>query len=1170
MKRSRIPIAVLLFLFLFCSTAFPQTGPMGIGNKDGTPTSAGPQPKLVLWLDGSSAIPYAQQAPLELWKDKSGNEHHFTPEGLVQRPSLRTEGTFSGPKGSFREAPPRPCLRFINNSTHLVCPNFEFPEKGYSIYFVTKTAQDKFGLFKYSTPERGLEFMIYHKNGIRERTDSLERVSAIGDLSNDEWNYRGILSSGEDGANWEYSKNTAHEEGYVAFDQVRFSDKGEAVIGEIKNQVKGLSSGNFEGFLAEIIIYEGRLSRPATRLLRTYFWIKYGLNGDDNIWDKFNGNMDTPEGEAWGGKYYTPIGIGRETATPNPGSVNEARTFGLVLRVNEGDWTRENTYLCAAAAGGSVHGPSKNSITKDDLSATPTVIERWTRLWEISGDESGRDQLYQIAFDFEEAIGGENPVNPENYVLLHRRDAEKGEFSIADAERIETSGSELIFTVSKRELCAKGPYYTIGTTNVESSLTGIPRRTKYARRSGNWNDPSVWSLDDSSTSDHVNAENALPKLFDDVVIGEGMHVRTDGPLPELSSLRIDGTLDLGTTEQPSVGKVTGSGLIRCARGNFPEGNSADFADPMTGGTLEFYGSGGFTQNSDLAVNRINVHLSSPEAEITLAADLTANGQFTVKQGTWIVGDGSNTPRILTSRGNLVVENSGTILVSPSGGNTKHKWYFYKDFINKGGEVRFTNRSAAEEGFEAYDSNEIRHTVTAFFTNDSSRQRLRADGSCLFSRIVIDKGADEKAVLTISSNDPEHFKLIGACNYPLRPTPFTPAEPFPGNPGNPNSFALISGTAEIRENIFIPLHINNIPPWEDGSVGNYNINNTARLLVNGGEVTKGPMGGPDKGGSGLVVYGKVTVSSGVLNIFSEKGIILRDKGELEVHGGKVNTNSLQTSASNSEDFGGLTITGGTVNLDGNFPGGIPDHRYTLGLTYPENFFRMTGGSLIITGPSASGPVFINCDPENTEISGGTVRLHISGSSGSHKITSRAPFADLILTNSAEDAGAGSFRVAGGVSRPDDADIALPAHDLTVVGDLRIIGKHHTKLEMGTDSTPSDLYLSGNLTVDSGCAYIHHQNTTHFTGSTNSSLNLGNKTDFSFHNVVINKEKRARFVRISEEQPETAVNIHGNLYLRKGRLIRTDRNIVISGDVIKGKGSWCRKDRRHRETERSPDR
>ena len=1135
---------------------------MGIGNKDGTPTIAGPQPKLVLWLDGSSAVPYAAQAPAEKWADKSGNGRDFVPSSPVQRPSLRIDGAFGGPKGTFPGAPSRPCVRFFDSPAYMECPDFALSGSGYSIFFVMKSGHDNFGLFNYYTAERNREMLIYGDNGIRQQMlDTIDRASAIGNLSDNTWQYGGIVMDARDDDDWEYTKDKAYEAGFGTFTGLRFDPEGAAIIGEIKNtEDKYPSSYNFEGYIAEIIIYEGRLSRPATRLLRTYFWIKYGLNGDENNWDKFNGNMDTPEGEAWGGKYYSPIGIGRETATPNAGSVNEAHTFGLVLRVNEEDWTEESTYLCAAAVGGSVHGPSKNRITKDDLSRTPTVVERWTRLWEISGDDSGPDQLYQIAFDFKEGIGGKNPSIPQNYVLLHRSEADTGEFSISEVIRTETSGSELIFKVRKEEVTNNGPFYTIGTTDIESSLTGIPRRTRYARRSGNWSDPLVWILEDSAATTPLLQESPLPKLFDDVVVGEGINITADVPLPELTSLRIDGTLDLGTVEAPAVGNIAGSGLVRCARGNFPKGNSSDFADPLRGGTLEFYGSGGFVQNNDLEVNRIKIQMSSPEAELTLSADLTANGEFAVGQGTLIIGDASNTPRTLTSKENLVVGNSGSVLVSPSGGNTKHKWYFQKDFINNGGEVKFTNRTAEEEGFEVYNSKEIRHIITAFFVNDSINQRLQADGLSLFSRIVIDKGNDESAVLTISSNDPEHFKLIGSCNYPLRPTPFTPAEPFPGNPGNPNSFALINGTAEIRENIFIPLQVNNIPPWEDGSVGDFNINRTARLWVNGGEVTKGPMGGPETGGNGLVIYGKVTVSSGVLNVFSERGMILRDGGTLEVHGGNVNTNTLQTSASNFEDFGGLTLTGGTVRLSGNFPGGIPDHWYTLGLTYPENSFRMTGGTLEITSPSKSGFIFINSDTDKTEISGGTVRLDISESIGSNKITGRAPFMDLILSSSAEDAADRNFRIAGGISRPDEEDIALPAQDLSVLGDLSITGKNHTTLEMGTDSTPADLYLAGNLTVDSGCAYVHHQNTTHFTGGKNSLLKFGNASDFSFYNVVVNKEKNRETVEIPDYQKETALKILGNLHLRRGKLIRANRNIVISGEVTRGKGSLYRKGRR----------
>src|SRR5690606_34151447 len=222
---------------------------------------------------------------------------------------------------------------------------------------------------------------------------------------------------------------------------------------------------------------------------------------------------------------------------------------------------------------------------------------------------------------------------------------------------------------------------------------------------------------------------------------------------------------------------------------------------------------------------------------------------------------------------------------------------------------------------------------------------------------------------INMSEAEYSPEIG---YPATSNP-----PVPANVGNPHSFALINGTAEIRENIFIPLQINrgndNINANSgNNKSGNYNINHTAQLWINGGEVTKGRLGDPSAAnGTALVLYGSVKVTSGVLNVFCNAGIVIRGNGVIQVDGGLVETNQIQTSTLGPTNIGGLIINDGVVNINGNGPGGARHSYTTLSLTYPGNLFRMTGGTLKVTGPTTRGLVFINSDPQNTSVTGGTV-------------------------------------------------------------------------------------------------------------------------------------------------------------------------------------------------------
>ena len=129
-------------------------------------------------------------------------------------------------------------------------------------------------------------------------------------------------------------------------------------------------------------------------MLTTYLWVKYGLAGDisnASEWDKFNGDFG-----ALGGSYYEPIGIGNDDAAPNGGSVNEARSKGLVLRVNQSEWTQGTSYLCAAPVGSSPNSIPPNSVVPSNLVGTsPTVLQRWARSWEIAGNSEGNSQEYR-------------------------------------------------------------------------------------------------------------------------------------------------------------------------------------------------------------------------------------------------------------------------------------------------------------------------------------------------------------------------------------------------------------------------------------------------------------------------------------------------------------------------------------------------------------------------------------------------------------------------------------------------------------------------------------------------------------------------------------------------------------------------------------------------------
>lgn len=1079
-----------------------QYGPMGIGNGDGSESPAGyAQPRLLLWLDGSDVIKDGSNRVTQ-WTDQSGNDHHFVPDAIANRPTFQAS---AGPSST-------PCLSFDGVDDRLVCSGFEFPSSGYSIYFVIKSSDSKYGIFSYASAIDPYEVNIYNDNGFRQQAGAAnDRSSAIGDISTGGWNYGGIWWDNTSNILWEYNRSNSNS-GEVSSpfaNGFNISPNGTAVIGDIQNSENGgyIAGDAFNGQIAEIIIWEGTMNKQVGRMMRTYMHTKYGVDSNGSNWDKFQAYASGSAGE-----YYTPIAVGKDN-TGNSGEHNESRLNGLVLRVNPGEYN-SRSYLAA----GQVTSGANTVIP----SSVPGVQHQWSRAWEIAGRDG--NQIYQIGFDFGEGIGGFIPQNINDFVLL-RKIGSGAYAEFPDVISKAIVDDEVVFRVQRSDFNSSNRFYTIGTKNASpNSLTGAELRTWYAYQSGNWNDPATWTLDGSAAPAYVNPLNATPGENDNIYIGSGRKVTVVGTMQPYGELKVFGTLDVASAPAPTFSTIDGNGVIRCQGnggvGNFPIGNTSAFADAVNGGTTVFYGNGGFTQSTDVLVNKLKIDLDASANVIVLSANLTHNGLFEINNGILEVNNASNS-RTINSNGRVLVESQGSIRTSTAGGVRKHTWNFEKDFIIDG-DVRFTTRTSPD-----YTASETEQYIEARFISATENQELRANGNAYFSRIVVNKGIDMTYTLTINGA-PNKFKLLGRCNDNMG------ASDYVAEGSNDNAFALVNGTAEIKENIFIPLHHNG---------GNYNINATTMLWINGGEATKGFPSGTEA----IVVYGTVKVSDGILNAYCRSGLTMRGNGLLQVDGGIVNANQVRTSVLGVENIGGVIINGGEVIIDGNLPLGPSNEYYTFSLTYPGNLFRMTGGELHVKGPSSRGLLFINSDPENTSVTGGDVFLDVSDAVSTQKLSSRAAFWNLTITRSSTSGTNRPVYVAGGISGNGSEQAVMDDYDLFVRNNLSIIGEGNPTLKMGTSTFTADLFLDASLTIGSGCTYEHNNNTTHFVGNASSLVKFSGSTKV-FNNIVVNKSNNTRFVRIEPQGDQLAMNVLGNLNLEKGFFNNATRDVDVKGNII----------------------
>ncbi|MCA1764548.1 MAG: hypothetical protein LC664_16370, partial [Flavobacteriales bacterium] len=457
---------LLLCVFFGCiSQSGAQYGPMGFGNADGSEAPAGyEQPRLLLWLDGSDVNTTSGNEVVQ-WNDQSGNDHHFTTSAAANRPTFQAT---TGPAGT-------PCLSFDGVDDRLVCSDFELGSDAFTIYYIIKTNDGDFGLFSYGNAEYGSTWWNNSNNTL--------------------WEYR-------DGGTSEGTSGFAN--GFT------YNSTGEAVIGDIPLVGGGYQAGAaFDGQIAEIIIWEGFMQRPIARMMRTYLWTKYGETSPNNFregnngWDKFQGYQNGSAGE-----YYNPIAVGQDMGG-NPGFHNESRIKGLILRVNEdpsSEWTGGRRYMCAGWV-----PDAGNSIVSTNL---PSGVDaRWSRVWEVGSSDDG-NQRFRIGFDFGEGIEGEIPQVADNFVLL-RRTGNSGSFGIVpESQYLERSivDDEVVFRLNGNDIDDGNRFYTIGTKNASiSSLDGSDLRTWYAYQTGNWSNPSTWTLDGSAAPSYVNpGGNSLP------------------------------------------------------------------------------------------------------------------------------------------------------------------------------------------------------------------------------------------------------------------------------------------------------------------------------------------------------------------------------------------------------------------------------------------------------------------------------------------------------------------------------------------------------------------------------------------------------------------------------------------------------------------------------------
>lgn len=761
----------------------------------------------------------------------------------------------------------------------------------------------------------------------------------------------------------------------------------------------------FDGDIAEIIVYRDALNGGERVVLENYLAEKYGIT----ISADYFGNYAN-----YTASYNDDMrGIGTEDGS----GIHSTSGFSSGLQIEATNGLDDlDEFVLFTHDAGVAHADNSTSNTTD-----VDIFDRWQKDYYVEASQSGVIDAASIEttfrFDFGDA-GLTRTGSVTDYVLLYRSTS-TGEFSrvFTNSYAFE-NGDQVAVSVPASRL--RSGYYTLGRGNQ------ITSRTWYVLQNGNWSNPNTWTLDAGSAPIPNNPSSETPGSEDEVIIRNGKTVTIQSTTNNLSlsSITVDGTLNLTTSSGHDFQIINGQGTIRMSGNggvsNFPDGvttTSDGFGNPTNGGLLLVQGTG-LTFDEDESFNDVRISLTNPTDIVSLGANLTINGDLNVRYGTLRFGDGTTSNRTLTVIGDFYVENNGGSqdgrVSTAVASNTRHEFNLYGDFLNEG-TAQFSDRTTPTYGSESTNG-----VVDLNLISTTESQRVDCNGLTYFYRIEIVKGSTD-FVADIQADDPGNFILTGFANDNVDLDVDDPSD-------NDNAFALITGTASIGTNVSVRLN----------TTGNYSIGASAKLTVSGGQVTK-------TGGAAITPYGTLEVAAGILEVPSGSGITTRDAGQIIVSGGQMWLPQIRTSIQGSVAQGGFQQTGGTVNVwqysaaESPILGTGASAAYggyaTFCLTYEGNSFTMTGGTLNVKDAAAEGLIFINSDPSNINVSGGQVNLY-SSTTGNSILASTAPFWDLNIIN--ENAGTTSRitleTTTCGPGGADDRTITDP--DLKVLNDLTI--------------------------------------------------------------------------------------------------------------------------------------
>ncbi|MFO8236083.1 MAG: LamG-like jellyroll fold domain-containing protein, partial [Bacteroidales bacterium] len=995
-----------------------QTGPGGISKDNGNED-------LKLWLQSDRNINYSDGGRVNRWYDVSGYDFHF--DSTSTRPRYEQSiisglpvVDFSNDDAAGLEIQDFDISNFLATGDDAITLIFVKQSEGGQTWFNWQTEQGNRVGFDLSSSNASFQYADSETTGDIPITDDTFHIVTGMKTSSDQYIYI-------DGAMDSKRANNNSLDG-IDTDDLFLGTKD------------GTSTDGWQGQIAEVIVFDRALDTTERLIVDNYLAAKYDLDLPAD-YDKYEGDTDDNDNYD-----FDVVGIGNANGTAHLGSSSAG------VRISDPDNTIDAGEFVFIG-----HDNTHNRVDTTDM--IDGVEARWRRDWYVDvTKDDGIDNL-QMSFDLSEGVDGSVPGDSSNYVLL-KWDVATAEYDTVGVTKKDIENGTRIYFQLPDDNLTDG-YYTLGTTDKSNSPVG-GGKTWYTYYQGEWDEWVNWTLDPGATN-RDNPNRLTPGAADTVVILNGWQIDMNEDNRQVGAIEIreGARLNLDTTKNHNFGRISGSGKIKLAAGEFPEGDATDFSN---NGILEYMGAD-YTVSEALDIKEMVVNLSASDDTLTFVDSVTVSENLIIQRGNFQINDHSSTDRLNIVVGNDVdVKTGGSISVGTADafqnntdldyGNyheSYHTFEVYGDFLNNG-IVELTNLSDPDFGTRASNG-----AVSLFFRGSSDNE-FRCKDTVKLYNLVIDKGSDQTFELNLHSDDVGYFALFGKNN-----NQWNEKNPDDPNPEMQKALWIKSGTLRLTGNIFIPSLTEGRESTDHS--GDYVIGANAALVLDdpGVEINNTANEDSDFSGypydpqemeiddgnswQGLYILGKFQVNDGYYWLGKAEAINFRDEspGELIVKGGELKTN--QIGISSFATAGGVYSfyqSGGIVRITGAY---TPDgNRAMMHLAEPEMTFTQKGGQIILENVSGNDPngIYIASKEGNYSTLGGEVVIDYGGN---FQINTTASFYDFTVING-------------------DVSLQTP---LTVLNDLTL--QDNQSLTMNDYG----LEIGRDFNLNNGATYDHGNNT-----------------------------------------------------------------------------------------------